>query len=179
MSRFQSLGACLALLAAAGGAQAQGSAETAAMTNARLEQLVRRLDPDAKGRPGFWHIVIEQREVLVIADEAADRMRIMTPVSDVERLDRQALHRLMQANFDTALDARYAIGQGMLWSAFIRPLASLRDTEFLAGVGQVMNLALTFGTAYSSGLLTFQGGDSAALQRRELIDRLLEKGRGP
>ncbi len=31
----------------------------------------------------------------------------------------------MQANFDTALDARYAIAKGALWSTFIHPLSDL------------------------------------------------------
>lgn len=151
----------------------------APMTNARLEQLIRRLDPKATGRPGFWQLTVEERAVLVITDETADRMRIMTPVARAGELPADVLRRLLQSNFDTALDARYAIAQDMLWSAFIRPLGSLQDAEFLAGVGQVVNLALSYGTTYSSGLLMFRGGDSGEIQRRELIDRLLEKGREP
>ena len=38
-----------------------------------------------------------------------------------------------------------------------------------------MNLALTYGTTYTSGGLTYGGGDSNQLHR-ELIDRLLKKG---
>lgn len=155
---------------------ADAGAQPPAMTNARLGELVRRLDPQAEGRPGFWRLNVEHREVLVITDEKADRMRIMSAVARSAELDRQSLHRLLQSNFDTALDARYAVAKDTLWSAFIRPLGSLRDAEFIAGVGQVVNLAATYGTAYSSGLLMFQGGDSGDLQRRELIDELLKKG---
>ena len=63
-----------------------------------------------------------------------------------------------------------------MWSAYIHPLAALDDEEFLAGVGQTVNLALTYGESYSSGALVFGGGDSNDLQRRELIDELLRKG---
>ena len=40
----------------------------------------------------------------------------------------------------------------------------------------LVNLVTTYGTSYSSGLLVFGGGDSQAIQRRELIDELLQKG---
>jgi len=80
-------------------------------------------------------------------------------------------------NFDSALDARYAIAKGVVWGTYIHPLAVLEEKEFISGVGQVVNLALTFGTSYSSGALIFQGGDSQELQqRRQLIDDLLKKG---
>ena len=82
----------------------------------------------------------------------------------------------MQANFDSALDARYSIAKDIIWGAFIHPLQELKDEEFLSGVGQAVNLALTYGEAYSSGGLIFGGGDSQSLRQRELIDRLLEKG---
>ena len=86
-------------------------------------------------------------------------------------LDSELLFRLLQANFDTALDARYSIARGVLWSLYLHPLGSLSDEQFLAAIGQVVNLASTFGTTYSSGALTFGGGDS-----NRLIEELLEQG---
>jgi len=82
----------------------------------------------------------------------------------------------LQANFDSALDARYAVANGVLWSAYIHPLSSLQDKQFLEAVGQVVNLTSTFGSSYSSGALIFNGGDSKEIQRRDLIDKLIEKG---
>ena len=46
----------------------------------------------------------------------------------------------------------------------------------LKGLGQVVNLANTFGSTYSSGLLIFGGGDSRGIQEKELIDHLIKKG---
>lgn len=167
----------LILLFAAGpGHAADNAAQAAPMTNARLEQLIRRLDPQAQGQGGFWRLTVEQRPVLVITDEKADRMRIVTPVAQVAEVAPETWYRLLQANFDTTLDARYAVAKDTLWGAYIHPLGSLRDAEFLAGIGQVVNLALTYGTTYSSGLLTFRGGDSAQPRQRDLIERLLKKG---
>lgn len=146
------------------------------MNNAGLERLIRRLDPKAQGRPGFWQFTVEDRAVLVITDERADRMRIITEVTPAANVDPKRFHRLLQANFDSTLDARYSIAKDVLWSIYLHPLKTLRDADFLSGVGQVVNLAATYGTSYSSGALVFGGGDSGQLQRRELIERLLKKG---
>lgn len=150
---------------------------TPGMTNARLEALIRRIDSNAQGRPGFWTFTVDSRAVAVITDEKAGRMRIISAVAKADDVPADRLHRLMQANFDSTLDARYAIAKGTLWSAFVHPLAALTDAQFLSALGQVVNLTLTYGSTYSSGALVFQGGDSAAeQQRRELIQRLLKKG---
>ena len=147
------------------------------MTNARLEALIRRIDSNAQGRPGFWTFTVDSRAVAVITDEKAGRMRIISAVAKADDVPADRLHRLLQANFDSTLDARYAIAKGTLWSAFVHPLAALSDAQFLSALGQVVNLTLTYGSMYSSGALVFQGGDSAAeQQRRELIQRLLKKG---
>ena len=146
------------------------------MDNAGLDKLIKRLDGQAKAEEGYWEFIIEDRRVFVITDERADRMRIISPIESVEGLGEDQLYRLMQANFDSALDARYSIAKGVVWSAYIHPLSPLSDKEFLIGVGQVVNLVETYGTTYSSGALIFQGGDSQDLQRRKLIDQLLEKG---
>ena len=151
-------------------------ADDEGMDNQRLGELIQRLDESAQGQPGFWTFIIEGREVSVITDEKADRMRIIVPIAPADKLSNERLVRMMQANFDSALDARYSIAKGILWAAYIHPLSDLGDREFLSGIGQSVNLALTYGQSYSSGAITFGGGDSQTLRRRELIDELLRKG---
>ena len=153
-----------------------GPSRGEAMDVTRLDQLIRRLDEQAEGGQGRWQLSVDGRTVTVLADADADRMRVIVPVARSADLERDLLYRLLQANFDSALDARYSIARGVLWSAFIHPLGSLTDAGFVSGVGQVVNLAATFGSSFSSGALIFEGGDSQDLQRRELIDRLMEKG---
>ena len=82
---------------------------------------------------------------------------------------------MMQANFDTTLDARYALAEGRVWAVYIHPLASLRDAQLLSGIGQTVNAALSYGTLYSSGALAFGRGDSAR-EQRERLDRLVRRG---
>lgn len=108
------------------------------MSNQRMGKIIKRLDTKATGQPGHWQLSIDGVKLLVITDERADRMRIISPVTSAQNLSTKKLYRLMQANFDSALDARYSIAKGVLWSAFIHPLKSLGDREFISGVGQVV-----------------------------------------
>lgn len=160
---------------AAPGAEAEQQ-DAGPMTLDRLDIIIRRIDGAAERQGNVWQFKVEGVAVNVITDTNADRMRIVTGVIEVDKLQPETLLRLLQANFDTALDARYAIAQDILWGTFIHPLSALRNAEFLSGLGQTVNLVLTFGTTFSSGAFAFGGGDSNNILRRELIDRLLEDG---
>jgi hypothetical protein len=173
----QSLIAILILFAAqAYGAENPKTPEPAeqAMNNQRLQALIENVAEDLDGRPGFWEFTLQEYQVTVITDERADRMRIIVPVARAEDIGSEQMKRLMQTNFDSALDARYSIARGVLWSAFIHPLSALSDHQFIDGLAQTVNLAGTFGTSYSSGALVFGGGDSKREQDRryrEIIER--------
>lgn len=135
-------------------------------TNARLDGLLHKIaDRVQKLRDGFWVVVVGRHRLLVITDQGNNRMRIMVPVRDSKKIPAKTLHRMMQANFDSTLDARYAIAQNKLWSVYIHPLAPLTPGELLSGIIQVINLHDSYGKTYSSGMLTFRGGDSGALNR--------------
>ena len=146
------------------------------MNNARIAELLDRLELDIEGADGVWRFIVQDVEVTIITDENADRMRIISPVVEVESLDDAQYLRILQANFDSALDARYAIAKTYLWSAFIHPLSPLTDRQFIEGIGQVVNLVTTFGTTYHSGSAVFGGGDSQGIEERELIEKLIERG---
>ncbi|MEM0914808.1 MAG: type III secretion system chaperone [Planctomycetota bacterium] len=126
--------------------------------NATLDRWIREVMGEnvASQQRGHWEFSVAGRPVIVLTDEVAGRMRIITPVAEIPD-EPEALLRLMQANFDSALDARYAAWQGRLWSAFIHPLPTLTKDDFYSGVGQVVTLAATTGTTYSSSGLTFGG----------------------
>jgi hypothetical protein len=144
------------------------------MDNQRLQVLIERVADDVEGRPGFWRFDLEGFQATVVTDENADRMRIIVPVAKAEEVDNDRLYRIMQANFDSALDARYSIAQGVLWSAFIHPLSALSDHQFIDGLAQTVNLAATYGTTYSSGALVFSQGDSRGEQNKhyqQIIER--------
>ncbi len=146
-------------------------AQEAAMNNERLGALIQRIDENATGRPGYWQVRVGERTIIVITDEKADRMRVISAISKADELDQKLMLRILQANFDTALDARYSIAKGVLWSLYLHPLGNLGDKQFLTGIGQVINLADSFGSTFSSGGISFGGGDS-----NKLIQDLLDRG---
>lgn len=145
------------------------------MTLERMGEIVLGLDAEAQSNGTAFQMTIEEVPVIIVTDAGADRMRAMVPIRSAEGVTPEELSRMMQANFDTALDARYAIAQGRLWAVFIHPLAPLEKDQFISGLGQVVNLARTYGSLYTGGALTFRGGDSEGIHRA-LIDDLLEKG---
>lgn len=145
------------------------------MTPGRVLDILLAIDPDTQPAGNGLQLTIENVPVLVIMDPAADRMRAMVSIRALEGMSETDLQRVMQANFDTALDARYAVANGRLWGVFIHPLSPLERDQLISGLGQTVNLALTYGGLFTGGALSFGGGDSVPLQR-ELIDRLLEKG---
>lgn len=145
------------------------------MTLERLDEIVRALDPEAQSNGGMWQLTINNLQILIITDPVNDRMRALAPVRDTNDISASELTRMMQANFDTALDARYAIARDTVWATFIHPLSPLEKDQLISGLGQVVNLTQSYGSLYSGGALSFGGGDSGALQRA-LIDELLKKG---
>jgi hypothetical protein len=134
------------------------------MTNQRLQTLIEGVCKDVRGKPGYWRFTLTDFDVTVITDEKADRMRIIVPVAALAEIDADDLMRLMQANFDSALDARYAVAKGIVWSAYIHPLSALSEHEFINGLAQTVNLAATYGSTFSSGVLLFGDGDSKSEQ---------------
>ena len=146
------------------------------MNNERLQAIIQRIDQEFTGRPGLWSLRVGNIGVQIITDERADRMRIIIPIRKAEELNPEEMYRILQANFDSALDARYAIGQGVLWGTFIHPLSSLSVEDFLSGLGQSINIVSSYGKTYTSGVLTFGGGDSNEIIQRQLLKELMKKG---
>lgn len=147
------------------------------MTLDQMRSIVKRLDENAKEpRPGALTFLVSDFQVAIFTAARVNRMRIMVRIRSAEGITEEELLRIAQANLDSALDARYAIGQGVLWATFIHPLSSLHPLQFIEAVGSTVNLAANYGTTYSSGQLFFGGGDSRGIVGRKLIDDLIKKG---
>ena len=83
------------------------------------------------------------------------------------------MERMLQANYDAVLDARYAIANDIVWSTFIHPLTSLTEDDFISALAQTVTAAETFGTSYTSGAVVFGGGDSSGIHE-DLLEELQE-----
>lgn len=145
------------------------------MTLDRMADILSALDPDSLRNGAAFQLTLADIPVLVITDPQADRMRAMVPIRSAAGLEPDELMRLMQANFDSALDARYAVANGRLWGVFIHPLSPLTREQLISGLVQTINVARTYGQTYSGGAQVFGGGDSNEIYR-ELFEELLNRG---
>lgn len=127
------------------------------MTNYKIESVLTKVTDSVRGYPGYWEIIHKDRQLLCITDEAHNRMRIISPIVEVEALGKDLLLDVLTANFHAALDVKYAISQGFLWSVYIHPLKELEDSELESAVNQVVNAADNFGTSFSSTEMIFGG----------------------
>ena len=84
-------------------------------------------------------------------------MRIIAPIAPLSETEGEQIMLAMAANFHSVLDARYAIGSGIVYAAYLHPLSSLTAEELESAIAQVAVAQQTFGTDYSSGVLVFPG----------------------
>jgi hypothetical protein len=156
-----------------------GANLTSLMNLERMGTIITRLDEKAElPRKGFWRFTITGASVIAVADDTYDRLRILVGIQSAKELTQDQLMKITRSNFDTALDARYAISQDILWAIYVHPLKSLSDQQFISAIGQTVNLAKSYGDGYSSGGILFDGGDDKDSLRNQMIEQLIAKGLG-
>lgn len=126
------------------------------MTTQAMAKLLESYLTELDGQPGFWRGSRAEVPVFVFSDDSHDRMRIMAPIGVVEDLDSDLLHLLLQANYDRALDARYAMRGNELWSVVVHPLATLATDDLPSLFDQVVTLVKNTGTTFASTELVFR-----------------------
>lgn len=132
------------------------------MDNERLQRLLSQESDSLIGLSGRWQAIYKQMPMLIITDQANDRMRIMTPITETDQLDKDLLSVCLEANYHSVLDAKYAISDKILWSVYIHPLSPLTDDQVVSAMSQVYLAAATFGTTFSSTQLLFGGSETPA-----------------
>ena len=130
---------------------------TNGMTQARMAEIVAKVAGEYEGSSNNIQFVFNEVPMALISDAASNRMRIIAPITEVNNLTDAHIKAAMVSNFHLALDARYAIGNGMMFAAYIHPMKELTDQQLENAISQVSTLRLTFGTKYTSGTLTFGG----------------------
>jgi hypothetical protein len=125
----------------------------AGMNNGRLAALLRRRYSQVEGDDGLWRVPLPSRDDLdmyVLTDVEQDRIRIMIPVAQADRADNDLLWVLLLANYDLALDAKYAIQDGVVWCIFLHRLSWLTEAELHNALDHVVTLARNTGSTFSS-----------------------------
>ena len=131
------------------------SAQSQNMTNSDLEKIIYVVADSVRGNTGNWQFMLQDRILICITDETHNRMRIISPIIEQKKLAYTDMLKLMEANFHTALDVKYAISDDILWSVFIHPLKELSKDQALNAINQVYTAAESYGTTYHSTNLTF------------------------
>jgi len=108
-------------------------------------------------KKGYVVFMFKKVKMALVSDVKHDRMRIIAPITEYSVLTSEIKDVVMESNFHSALDARYAVSKGVLYSAYIHPMSPLTKQELESALNQVSTLALTFGSTYSSGVLIFNG----------------------
>jgi len=145
--------------------------ESAVMTRARMEAIIQNFDKEAVVNPNRILFKLREREFALVYDTKADRMRVMSPVMQSSAIPAEIHERMLKANFDAVLDARYALANDLLWSVFIHRLSTLSEDDLKSGIAQTYTATETFGTTYTSGAIVYGGGDSNSIHK-DLLEEL-------
>jgi len=127
--------------------------------NARMAALLDQIVGEVAGEAGNWSFTYLGVDMLLVTDSEYDRLRILAPIADGRQLDAAQLRTLLRANFDRALDAKYALFQERVWGTYVHPLRSLSKEQLISALRQVASLYLTYGTSFSSLDISFGGGE--------------------
>lgn len=125
------------------------------MNNEKMEAIFELVADTLAGQTGQWQMYFGQIPMMCITDEFHNRMRIISPVKKVEESTPAEIMKCMEANFHSALDVKYAVADGHIWSAFIHPLRELSREQLFDAMVQVRAASINFGDSFSSTDLVF------------------------
>jgi len=129
------------------------------MTNEKIQKILYREASDIEGKLGAWQFNYKERFVVILTDENANRMRIMSPIVKEKDIKKKQYKLMLEANFDRALDAKYAVYDSVVWSVFTHPLGELGVEQLKDAMKQVVTLSKTFGDTYNSTDFVFGAGE--------------------
>ena len=112
---------------------------------------------------------INEGLLMCIYDENANRMRIISPIVEREKLGEEELLNALVANFHSALDVKYALSDEIIWSVYTHPLKELSEPQVIDAIQQVYAAAITFGGSYSSTNMVFPGNTKKKEKPKETI----------
>lgn len=111
--------------------------------------------------------------LICIFDENANRMRIISPIIERQKLTEDELLNALVANFHSVLDVKYALSDEIIWSVYTHPLQELTEGQVVDAIQQVYAAAITFGDSYSSTNLVFPGNSKKVIDTTKT--RVLKK----
>ncbi|WP_241461388.1 hypothetical protein [Aquimarina macrocephali] len=145
------------------------------MDNDKLELIIKKNADTLNGIPGNWKFIYKETPMLCVTDKTNNRMRIISPITSSDNLDKDLLLDAMTANFHSALDVKYAITNKILWSVYIHPLKELTEEQVNSAISQVYYAARTFGSTFSSTELIFGAGNTKKKSKEAIPEEKIRK----
>lgn len=131
------------------------------MNNKEIDRLFENLDvSDSIQRINLypsvkWVFQAAGYPILVQTQETVNRMRIVAFIKDSSDIAESCYAEMLEANYHSALDVRYAMNDGYVVSAFLHPLNELNPEQFVRALFETISCAETFGSNYSGASLYF------------------------
>ncbi|WP_222983809.1 hypothetical protein [Flagellimonas meishanensis] len=127
------------------------------MDSDKLYAIIERESDTVRIQGNSYQFIINERLLMCIFDENANRMRIISPIIEREKLEEDELLNALVANFHSVLDVKYALSDEIIWSVYAHPLKELSEPQVVDAIQQVYAAAVTFGSSYSSTNMVFPG----------------------
>lgn len=125
------------------------------MSNKKMEKELKKVSQELEGESGNWQILYNDFPLFVLTDESSNRMRIFTPIIEEVELKVGQMKKMLEANFHSALDAKYSLYEGFVIGIYTHPLEELDEKQMIDALKQVVNLSKNFGTSYTSTDMMF------------------------
>ena len=86
-----------------------------------------------------WQVKNSQIHLLVILSEDHSWLRLLSPIAAASEAQ-SLLPQLLEDNFDTTQEVRYALNQNVLWGVFHHRLASLTVEDLQSAIASLVSL---------------------------------------
>ena len=89
--------------------------------------------------PEVWQVKNSQIHLLVILSEDNSWLRLLTPIASANEAQ-SLLPQLLEDNFDTTQEVRYALGEDVLWGVYHHRLESLTTEDLKNAIASLVSL---------------------------------------
>ena len=145
------------------------------MNPEKLLEIITKVSDTVQSEGNSMRFMYKERFLICVHDQKANRMRIISPIVEREKIGEEELLNALVANFHSALDVKYALSDEIIWSVFIHPLQELSEHQVEDAISQVYLAAATFGGSYSSTHLVFPGNSEKKEEKLPEPEKILNK----
>jgi hypothetical protein len=113
-----------------------------------VAQILRGKGIDLLGKEGQWQFLYEGMQIFLLTNPDSNRIRMMTPLAKLDQLrqnpdfrETDLLQKMLRANYLATGDIRFCMNRHIIWAAFLHPLDSLTERDFVDALEQLTEIA--------------------------------------